>query len=86
MQERHDDIITRQVAIMNQFKEYSNVSPLTFEVQPRDASAPFKFSPRVKSISFKEDVWVDFCDYTIEMEADEIYIGCLLYTSDAADE
>ena len=85
IQQRHDDIIARQVAIMNQFKEYSNASPLTFEVQPRDGSASFKFSPRVRSISFKEDVWVDFCDYTIEMEADEIYIGSLKVPSGILD-
>lgn len=68
-------ILARQTAIMTQFKDYSNASAKYFEVQPRDGTAPFKFLPRVKSISFKEDVWVDFCDYTIEMEADEIYIG-----------
>jgi hypothetical protein len=68
-------ILARQTAIMNQFKDYSNASAKYFEVQPRDGTAPFKFLPRVKSISFKEDVWVNFCDYTIEMEADEIHIG-----------
>jgi len=68
-------ILARQTAIMTQFKDYSNASAKYFEVQPRDGTAPFKFLPRVKSINFKEDVWVDFCDYTIEMEADEIYIG-----------
>lgn len=89
IQQRHDDIIARQVAIMNQFKEYSNASTQYFEVQPRDgatsASPPFKFLPRVRSISFKEDVWVDFCDYTIEMEADEIYIGNLKVPSGILD-
>jgi|694.fasta_scaffold26716_2 hypothetical protein len=68
-------ILARQTAIMNQFKDYSNASAKYFEVQPRDGTSPFKFLPRVKSINFKEDVWVDFCDYTIEMEADEIHIG-----------
>jgi len=68
-------ILARQTAILNQFKQYSNASTQYFEVQPRDATLPFKFLPRVKSISFKEDVWVDFCDYTIEMEADSIAIG-----------
>jgi hypothetical protein len=85
IQQRHDDIIARQVAIMNQLKDYSAASTEYFEVQPRDATAPFKFKPRVKSISFKEDVWVDFCDYTIEMEADEIYIGSLKVPSEILD-
>jgi len=75
LQVKHDDIIARQIAIMDQFKTYTNASSSYFEVQPRDGTAPFKFIPRVKSINFKEDIWVDFCDYTIEMEADEIYIG-----------
>lgn len=68
-------ILARQTTILEQFKQYSNASTQYFEVQPRDGTTPFKFLPRVKSINFKEDVWVDFCDYTIEMEADEIYIG-----------
>lgn len=75
LQVKHDDIIARQIAIMDQFKTYTNASSSYFEVQPRDGTASFKFIPRVKSINFKEDIWVDFCDYTIEMEADEIYIG-----------
>ncbi|NBQ16898.1 hypothetical protein EBU24_01130 [bacterium] len=68
-------ILARQIEIMNQFKNYSSDSTEYFEVQPRDGTQPFKFIPRVKNITFKEDVWVDFCDYTIEMEADSIYIG-----------
>lgn len=68
-------ILARQTTILEQFKQYSNASTQYFEVQPRDGTAPFKFLPRVKSINFKEDVWVDFCDYTIEMEADSITVG-----------
>jgi hypothetical protein len=68
-------ILARQTAILEQFKDYSNASTQYFEVQPRDGSSPFKFLPRVKSINFKEDVWVNFCDYTIEMEADSITVG-----------
>ena len=84
-QQKHDDIIARQTAIMNQFKTYTNASTEYFEVQPKDATAPFKFIPRVKSISFKEDVWVDFCDYTIEMEADQIIIGSTTIPSGTLD-
>lgn len=85
IEDKKTSILARQTAILNQFKTYSNTSPLTFEIQPRDGTAPFKFSPRVKSINFKEDVWVDFCDYTIEMEADEIYIGSLKVPSGILD-
>lgn len=74
-EDKKEFILTRQTAILNQFKQYSNASTQYFEVQPRDGTAPFKFLPRVKSINFKEDVWVDFCDYTIEMEADSITVG-----------
>lgn len=84
--ERHELIIARQIAIMDQLKEYSNTLPLFFEVQPRDGSQSFKFCPRVKNISFKEDVWVGFCDYTIEMEADEIHIGELKVPSEILDQ
>lgn len=88
-EDKKEFILARQTAIMNQLKEYSNVSPLYFEVQPRDGatsvSPPFKFLPRVKNINFKEDIWVDFCDYTIEMEADEIYIGSLKVPSGTAN-
>ena len=78
-------ILARQTAILEQFKDYSNASTQYFEVQPRDGSSPFKFLPRVKSINFKEDVWVDFCDYTIEMEADSIIVGSLTIPSTAAN-
>lgn len=74
-EDKKEFILARQTAILEQFKDYSNASTQYFEVQPRDGSPPFKFLPRVKSINFKEDVWVNFCDYTIEMEADSITVG-----------
>lgn len=46
-----------------------------FSISGPNNAPPIKFMPRVKSVNIKEDIWVDFCDYTIEMEADDISIG-----------
>ena len=51
---------------------------LEFSISGPDGANTIRFKPRVKSVNVKEDIWVDFCDYTIEMEADSIYIGGLL--------
>lgn len=72
--QRHSDIIARQAAIIAQVNAFTNKT--YFEVQSRDGqSPPIKFIPRIKSLSFKEDIWINFCDYTIEMEADSVTIG-----------
>ena len=72
--QRHSDIIARQAAIIAQVNAFTNKT--YFEVQSRDGqSSPIKFIPRIKSLTFKEDIWINFCDYTIEMEADSVSIG-----------
>lgn len=45
------------------------------EWQARDGSAPLKCQPRIKNITFNEGVWFDRCDYTIEIEADYLYLN-----------
>jgi hypothetical protein len=45
----------------------------SFEIQADDASTPVKCNPRVVSISFPEGTWYDRCEYTIVLEADELY-------------
>lgn len=45
----------------------------SFEIQPLDGTQPIKCYPRVLDISFAEAIWVDRCDYTINLEADELY-------------
>lgn len=46
---------------------------LSFEIQPLDGSSPIKCYPRVTNISFADGVWVDRVDYTITLEADELF-------------
>lgn len=45
------------------------------EWQARDGSAPLKCQPRIKNIVFEEGIWFDRCDYTIEIEADYLYLN-----------
>jgi hypothetical protein len=45
----------------------------SFEVQPLDGTAPMRCYPRVQNISFNEGVWVNRVDYTITLEADELF-------------
>lgn len=44
-----------------------------FEVQALDATTPMKCNPRVIGITFSEGIWYDRCEYTIVLEADELY-------------
>lgn len=48
---------------------------LWLEWQARDGSAPLKCQPRIKRIVFDEGVWYDRCDYSIEIEADYLYLN-----------
>jgi len=76
MDAKHSAIIARQAAIKTQINAFKGQT--YFEVQSRDGNTPpIKFIPRIKSLTFKEDIWVDFCDYTIEMEADSVTIGLI---------
>lgn len=45
----------------------------SFEVQPLDGTAPLRCYPTVQNISFNEGAWVDRVDYTIVLEADELF-------------
>jgi hypothetical protein len=69
--QRLKSIIRKQESIRKLF----STPGLSFEVQPWDGSAPFKFNPRVKNITFSSALWVEICDYTIELEADILYIS-----------
>ncbi len=46
----------------------------TLEIEPLNGSAPIKCNPRVLSIDFAQGVWFDRVDYTINMEADQLFI------------
>jgi hypothetical protein len=64
-------IIRKQEAIRDLFA----TEGATFEVQGYDGAAPLKFNPRIKSVNFPEGQWFDRCPYTVEMEADVVYVN-----------
>ena len=66
---RLDAIMAKQEAMRNLF----STEGLAFEVQALDGSSPMQCYPRVNDISFEEGLWYDRCDYTISLEADELY-------------
>ena len=43
-----------------------------FYAQAADGSQPISCYPRVNSINFSEGIWVERCDYTIELETDTL--------------
>lgn len=45
------------------------------EWQARSGAPPLKCQPRIKGITFEEGVWFDRCDYTIQIEADYLYVN-----------
>lgn len=45
------------------------------EWQARSGAPPLKCQPRIKGIIFEEGVWFDRCDYTIQIEADFLYVN-----------
>lgn len=76
-----DEVITQDERLRNILRKQESLRKLfatdglSLEVQPWDGSQPVKCNPRVKSISFQEGLWVEVCDYTIELEADVLYIN-----------
>lgn len=56
-------------------KKLFEVENKWFEIQPYDGSAPIKFRPRVRGIDFAEGNWVEYVDYTIQLETDKIWYG-----------
>lgn len=67
---KHNYILSQQSAIISAYSVSGTNSSDYFEVQPRNGSGSFRCVPRIKSVNFEEGVWVDFSDFTIEMEAD----------------
>ncbi len=57
----------------------------SFEVQPLDGTAPLRCYPTVQGIVFNEGIWYDRVDYTITLEADEIYGFDTEFSKDTED-
>lgn len=64
-------IIRKQEAIRTAF----NVHGRDLEIQSADGTAPMKCNPRIVSIEFNNDLWYNHFDYTINLEADVIYVN-----------
>jgi hypothetical protein len=64
-------ILKKQCTLRDLF----SVDGKTLEIQPLDGSASWKCNPRVKSIEFEEGIWRDICKFTINLEADKVYLA-----------
>jgi hypothetical protein len=64
-------IRTKQGALQDLFGEDGH----WFEIQPADGTASLKCQPRVKDIQFTEGAWYNECEYTISLEADQLFFG-----------
>lgn len=76
-----DEVLTQDQRLRSIIRKQESLRKLfathgaSFEVQPWDGSAPFKCNPRVKNIIFPDGLWVEICPFTIELEADVLYIS-----------
>lgn len=69
-------LLRKQEALRTLFSSANNGK--LFEIQPLDGSAPARFNARIVDINFTRrgnDPWVNQMDYTIQMEADCVYIA-----------
>ena len=62
-------IFRKQEALRDLF----STEGLLFEAQSDVTFAPIRCYPRINEITFAEGVWYDRCEYTIVLEADELY-------------
>lgn len=64
-------VLRKQEAIRDLF----SVDGGSLEIQSADGSAPMKCNPRVKSITFPDELWFSTFRYQIELEADVVYMN-----------
>ena len=72
---RHEQIKSNVQQLLNAFKNVDANSNTFLDIQSQSGSAPIKFIPRIKNVQIQDGTWVDFADYNIDLEADEIFIG-----------
>lgn len=71
-----DSKLASILAKQNALRSLFATEGLTFEVQPWDGSTSFRCNPRIRRPpEFAEGIWVNECDYTIVLEADEAYFN-----------
>jgi len=62
-------ILRKQEALRSLF----SIQNQLLELQPLDGSDSMRCYPNILDINFSEGIWVDRCDYTITLEASEMY-------------
>lgn len=68
-EKRQKSLQAKMMALRNLFAQDGK----SFEIQPLDGSAPIKCYPTVTNIDIKEGQWYDRADYTITLEANELF-------------
>lgn len=72
---KHEEIKSSVQGLINAFKNVETPSNTFLDIQGGNGSAPIKCAPRVKSLQIQDGPWVTSADYSIQLEADEIFIG-----------
>lgn len=68
------ELLTSFLRKQEAIRKLFSTDGLLVEIQPLDGGLPLKFNPRVRGITFPADNWVTKCDYTIELEADQLAV------------
>ena len=80
---KHAYILAQQQSINSTCAYSSDSEVKNFSFTSRNGTGTFSCSGRIKSVSFDEGIWVDYSDYSIEMEADSfIYNGVKVPAAD----
>lgn len=64
-------------AIIAAFKNTGTSTKKALTVIPQDGTQPFYCIPRIKSVTVDDGKWTDYCDFTIEAEADKLTYGSI---------
>lgn len=76
-----DEVLTEEEALkamirkQEAIRDLFSTEGLMLEVQSADGSQPMKCNPRVLSIDFTDGLWYNRCEYTINLEADIVYVN-----------
>lgn len=72
---RHEEIKSKVQALLTAFKNVDANSNTFLDIQSQNGAPAIKFIPRIKNVQIQDGTWVDFADYSLDLEADEIFIG-----------
>lgn len=71
LNDRQNAIRVKQEAVRGLFA----VEGKWFEITPWNGQPGMMCQPRIKDITFPDQLWVEICDYTIDMETDRLICG-----------